>query len=189
MLLHEEHARKAFLPGVPANYRNNPYRDPSIQLSVNGEIHSVTWQRLSPRQYRVNGTGVEVVSVTDDHIAILIDNVQRTYELKATADRQTFVWSSSGGAVLRKLPRYPRKPGAAGRETANSPMPGKVLRIVVDQGQAVAVGDPLVVLEAMKMEQTIRTTINGVVAAILVKPGQVVKPAQHLVEIKSQESA
>jgi biotin carboxyl carrier protein len=48
-------------------------------------------------------------------------------------------------------------------------------------------GDALVVLEAMKMEQTIRTTIHGVVQSILVETGQVVAPGQMLVQISAQE--
>jgi biotin carboxyl carrier protein len=60
---------------------------------------------------------------------------------------------------------------------------------LVAAGQHVSLGDPLVVLEAMKMEQTIRTTINGVVSAILVEPGQVIAPAQMLVEISALEKA
>ncbi len=66
-------------------------------------------------------------------------------------------------------------------------MPGQVLRILVQQGQIVKSGDPLVVLEAMKMEQTIRTTINGRVQSVLVKNGQVVAPGQMLVEIGAEE--
>ena len=67
-------------------------------------------------------------------------------------------------------------------------MPGQVLRILVSVGQQVKTGDPLVVLEAMKMEQTIRTTINGRVQSVLVKPGQVVAPGQMLVEIGAEEN-
>jgi biotin carboxyl carrier protein len=68
-------------------------------------------------------------------------------------------------------------------------MPGQVLRILVQQGQHVKIGESLVVLEAMKMEQTIRTTINGVVQSVLVVPGQVVAPGQMLVEISAEENA
>jgi biotin carboxyl carrier protein len=66
-------------------------------------------------------------------------------------------------------------------------MPGQVLRILVQVGQQVKTGDSLVVLEAMKMEQTIRTTINGRVQSVLVKTGQVVAPGQMLVEIGAEE--
>jgi len=86
------------------------------------------------------------------------------------------------------LPRHPRPLSARQHETANSPMPGQVLRILVQAGQIVKSGDPLVVLEAMKMEQTIRTTINGRVQTVLVKSGQVVAPGQMLVEIGAEEN-
>jgi len=183
-VLHLEHTRKRSLHGIPANYRNNPYRDPSARLDVNGQEHAVSWRRIGPGRFQVNEREVELVSVKHDVITLMMNGMQRTYDVKI-AGETTFV----GCAAIKKLTRYPRKPGAAGQATANSPMPGKVLRVVVEKGQPVTVGDPLVVLEAMKMEQTIRTTIDGIVAAILVEPGQVVMPAQKLVEITSRESA
>ena len=70
----------------------------------------------------------------------------------------------------------------------HAPMQAQVVQCLVQVGDRVRSGDVLIILEAMKMEQTIRTTINGVVTAILVQPGQVVMPAQNLVEINSQES-
>lgn len=187
VVLHEEQTRISSLKGVAPNYRNNPFRDPSIKLNVNGQDHNVTWRRLSSMRYRMNGGEVEIISVSADTITLLIDSAPCTYHLKS-ANETTFVWSQRQSSTITRAPRYPRKLGVAGREAANSPMPGKVLRILVEKGKVVSIGDPLVVLEAMKMEQTIRTTINGVVTAILVQPGQVVMPAQNLVEINSQES-
>ena len=57
------------------------------------------------------------------------------------------------------------------------------------EGQTVKPGDGLIVLEAMKMEQTIKATIQGVVRAVLVKTADVVAPGQMLVEIESVEVA
>jgi biotin carboxyl carrier protein len=68
-------------------------------------------------------------------------------------------------------------------------MPGQVLRVLVREGQQVKSGDSLVVLEAMKMEQTIRTSIDGVVKSILVDTGQLVAPGQMLVQISAQEDS
>jgi biotin carboxyl carrier protein len=68
-------------------------------------------------------------------------------------------------------------------------MPGQVLRVLVAEGQPVKPGDPLVALEAMKMEQTIKAATGGIVKAILVKPGEMVAPGQMLVEIQSTEDA
>jgi biotin carboxyl carrier protein len=64
-------------------------------------------------------------------------------------------------------------------------MPGQVLKVLVTVGQQVSAGAALVVLEAMKMEQTLRASTDGVVEAVLVKPGNVVAPGDTLVEIKA----
>ena len=68
-------------------------------------------------------------------------------------------------------------------------MPGQVLRILTEPGREVRIGDPLVVLEAMKMEQTIYAHTAGIVDRILVEPGQVVAPGQTLVRIRGKEEA
>ena len=52
-------------------------------------------------------------------------------------------------------------------------------------GQQVSAGAALMILEAMKMEQTLRASTAGVVEAVLVKPGDVVAPGDTLVEIKA----
>jgi biotin carboxyl carrier protein len=56
-------------------------------------------------------------------------------------------------------------------------------------GSEVHIGDPLVVLEAMKMEQTIYAHAGGIVDAVLVTQGQVVAPGETLVRIQSKEEA
>jgi biotin carboxyl carrier protein len=62
-------------------------------------------------------------------------------------------------------------------------MPGQVLKILVAAGQQISAGDPLVILEAMKMEQTIRASMDGVVEAVLVTQGDIVAPGDVLVHI------
>jgi len=128
-----------------------------------------------------------VVAVEPGQIKPDIGGVTHEYEIAQTAD-QVFVHSSTSDTTIQRLPRHPRPASATQHETANSPMPGQVLRILVQEGQKVKTGDSLVVLEAMKMEQTIRTTINGRVRSVLVKTGQVVAPGQMLVEIGAEEN-
>jgi biotin carboxyl carrier protein len=64
-----------------------------------------------------------------------------------------------------------------------APMPGKVLDVRVQVGGSVRVGDPVVVVEAMKMEHTLRAEVEGVVTAVHVTPGAMVDAAQILLEI------
>jgi len=172
-VLYLEKTRKTPFP----NYRNNPYRDPSIKLKIGTEELSVPFRPVSKDSY----------SVGPNQIALTIDNITRTYDIAVSGD-QIFVQSQTTSTTIQRLPRHPRPASASQHETANSPMPGQVLRILVKAGQQVKTGDSLVVLEAMKMEQTIRTTINGVVQSVLVETGQVVAPGQMLVEIGALEN-
>jgi propionyl-CoA carboxylase alpha chain len=169
------------------NYRNNPYRDPSIKLRVSGKDIAVEWRSLGHNRYEVDSREFKVIAVESGRIAIELDGVVQTYEIAESAD-QVFVHSATSDTTIQRLPRHPRPASATQHETANSPMPGQVLRILVQVGQKVRTGDSLVVLEAMKMEQTIRTTINGRVQSVLVKTGQVVAPGQMLVEIGAEEN-
>jgi propionyl-CoA carboxylase alpha chain len=173
------HMARSPLKGVPPNYRNNPYRDPFIKLRIlNRDISVNVAQTLS---------SVSVLARANNQITLAVDGITGYYQIKETGD-EIFVHSPTGSLAITRLPRHPRPPSATQRETANSPMPGQVLRVLVREGQQVKTGDSLVVLEAMKMEQTIRTTIDGVVKSILVVTGQVVAPGQMLVQISAQEN-
>lgn len=63
---------------------------------------------------------------------------------------------------------------AAGANTVNAPMPGKVIAVAVTVGQAVKKGDLLLTLEAMKMENEIFAQADAVVSEVLVEAGQTV---------------
>ena len=63
-----------------------------------------------------------------------------------------------------------------------APMPGKILEVLVSQGQKVKKGDQLLVLEAMKMENMIKSAGDGVVTAIFVKKGMNVEKNQVMIQ-------
>lgn len=65
-----------------------------------------------------------------------------------------------------------------------APMPGLVLTIKVEEGDTIEKGSPLVILEAMKMENIIKSTGDGVVKKITVKEGQAVEKNEILIEIE-----
>jgi biotin carboxyl carrier protein len=73
--------------------------------------------------------------------------------------------------------------GASSTSTATAPMPGRVVRILVRPEDSVAAGDPLVIVEAMKMENELRSTVHGIVSRVAVTEGQTVDPGQVLCEI------
>ncbi|HKW90708.1 MAG TPA: biotin/lipoyl-containing protein [Methylomirabilota bacterium] len=80
-----------------------------------------------------------------------------------------------------------RTRGASGKERGQilkAPMPGKVALVEVTVGQAVAVGDGLIVLEAMKMENEFKAAVTGTVKEIRAQVGQTVNPGDVLVVIE-----
>jgi acetyl-CoA/propionyl-CoA carboxylase biotin carboxyl carrier protein len=77
--------------------------------------------------------------------------------------------------------------GVTGSRTGRltSPMPGTVLAVSVAPGERVTAGQPLVVVEAMKMEHVVAAPAPGIVQEVLVKPGDAVVLDQILVEVES----
>jgi len=73
--------------------------------------------------------------------------------------------------------------GPAGSGAVTAPMPGKIVALLVRAGEAVAAGQALVVLEAMKMESTLVAEVAGTVARVHVEAGATVEGGALLVEI------
>jgi biotin carboxyl carrier protein len=72
----------------------------------------------------------------------------------------------------------------AEREEIVAPMPGKIVRLLVEPGQAVEAGQGVVVMEAMKMQNELKTRRAGRVAAIPVRPGETVSAGAILATIE-----
>jgi biotin carboxyl carrier protein len=147
----------------------------------------VTSRRILPavRAYRNNPAGgrqdatPRVLACEEGTIRIEVDDSQYGF---AVSEDSSKYWIGHF-----QFPRPETAAAAASEESASSPMPGQVLRILVEPGREVHPGDPLVILEAMKMEQTVRAHAEGVVDAVLVKAGQVVAPGETLVHVRAKE--
>jgi acetyl-CoA carboxylase biotin carboxylase subunit len=185
-----QQARAVILPHIPSNYRNNPFRGPSIKLQIGNASLDVSWRWAGDETFEVACADwqarMELVSFERGSVRVSIDGIQRLFRMAEAGDRY-FVQSSAASRVVTCLPRYPRSEAASEHESAYAPMPGQVLKILVEVGQHVSTGDALVILEAMKMEQTLRAASDGVVEAVRVKEGDVVAPGDSLIEITASK--
>ena len=77
--------------------------------------------------------------------------------------------------VAPVAPAAPAAPATAGGETVNSPMPGTILSVNVQNGATVKKGDVLMILEAMKMENEIMSPCDGTVTSVNVQKGSSVE--------------
>ncbi|HET7035028.1 MAG TPA: acetyl-CoA carboxylase biotin carboxylase subunit [Thermomicrobiaceae bacterium] len=97
------------------------------------------------------------------------------------------LYASTEPVAARRAPRIElgqRSHGPAAQGAVTSPIQGTVLRVAVEAGQMVAAGDLICVVEAMKMENEIRSTVAGEVVRVDVQTGQTVQIGAPLVEIE-----
>lgn len=132
------------------------------------------------------------VEVTDDG-TVLVDGIAYDVSLEgemATVGGESYAVQVSGLAVTPTIPSSvapgPPAPPVTEAEAGAvlAIMPGKIIRVMVKPGQKVEEGDPVCVLEAMKMENELHAHQSGTVRAVRVMPGDDVEKDQVLVEIE-----
>ena len=100
-----------------------------------------------------------------------LDGVARTHRVAAAGDRVA-VRCEDGVTLVAQVPRFPAAEADTEPGGCLSPMPGKIAAIHVEEGQPVARGEALLVLEAMKMEHTVVAPQDGVVTSLRVQVGE-----------------
>ena len=86
-------------------------------------------------------------------------------------------------AATKSAPKAAKAPVAGGSQVS-APMPGTIFDIKVNEGDTVAAGDVVLVLEAMKMENEITSPVDGTIAQILVKTGESVNGGDVMIVIE-----
>lgn len=77
-----------------------------------------------------------------------------------------------------------KRPGEVGEGKLSAPMPGKILEVLVSEGDEVELGDPVAILEAMKMENELKAPIKGVISSIAVEQGDSLEKDALILEIE-----
>ena len=164
---------------LASGYQTKPYSDSA------GETHEV--------RYRFTRTGVELpghddvtlVSAQPDRVVLSVDGVERPFDVARYGD-QIFVDSPLGPVQLVALPRFPDPDAAVAQGSLLAPMPGSVLRVGAAVGDTVTAGQPLIWLEAMKMEHTVTAPSDGVLAELNVEAGQQVDVGAVLARVDTE---
>ncbi len=117
------------------------------------------------------GGASHVADVTDQDGVSVVEVDGERYRIRVEEETRYIIRTRGGKA-------------AAGGQALKAPMPGKVVLIEVEVGQAVRPGDGLVVLEAMKMENEFRAAVAGRVREVCVQAGQTVNAGDTLVVIE-----
>ncbi|MER7246549.1 biotin carboxylase N-terminal domain-containing protein [Kribbella sp. NPDC000426] len=157
---------------VPSGWRNLVSQPQRKSYRAGDVVHEVAY-RLT-RDGLVADGNVRLVDSAPARVVLEVDGVRRVFDVAAYAGL-VCVDSSLGSVSLTPVERFtdPARQVAAGSLVA--PMPGTVVRVGVRTGDKVTQGQPLLWLEAMKMEHTISAPVDGVVGELRVEAGQQVE--------------
>lgn len=151
-----------------------------VELGVHGA--RVGGDVVSATLADVEGTPMQMIT--------LGDRVHRVVAQRGATRGQYVLWVDGWRISVEALDERARairdlsaEAAASGPRPLVAPMPGLIVKVLVVQGAAVSAGDPLVVMEAMKMENELRATAAGVVALVRASPGQAVEKGAVLIEI------
>jgi pyruvate carboxylase subunit B len=156
----------------------------NVEVEIDGDRVTVAGQVYAASLGTIAGTPLRQLLLDGRPSTLAIEPLGRgrwalapggeRWEVEVLDERARHIRSLAGGTD-----RAPVSP------VLKAPMPGLVLRVHVAPGQQVVAGAGLVVLEAMKMENELKSAASGVVRTVRVKPGEAVDKGQILVEFEA----
>ena len=164
----------------------------TYDVVVDGKTHQLELTRGDKTWHcKIDGQGIEVDAALTarDVLSVLVEG--KAYEIKRERSLQGelhMVIGSARYAVDVQDPRSLRRHAVAGADTGpqrlKAPMPGKVIRIMVREKDAVKAGESLLVMEAMKMQNEMKSPKDGKVQKILTAEGSTVNAGDTLAIIE-----
>ncbi len=137
-----------------------------LEVTVDGQVVRPQVERLGPGRY-----------------ALVEGPRRRVFHCVRDGDHLHVLWEGAAHTLLQE-----REGAAAGQRhhegDLEAPMPGKVIKVSVGPGDPVQKGDEVLVIEAMKMENSLRAPRAGTVKSVACRVGDMVAPGAVLVEIE-----
>lgn len=163
----ERESKRTILQNVPSGWRNNFYQ-PQQETFLNGEEEIVV--KYNSTQYSIgeNQFTVQVAEISGDEILLELNGIQERFTVVKSGNDYFIQHTQNGTVNLTRKERFPLKEAEKVKGGYISPMPGKVIKVLVEPRQEVKSGEGLLVLLSMKMENTICADEDGTVEEIFV---------------------
>jgi biotin carboxyl carrier protein len=170
----------------------------TFEVDIRGRTRTVSIERAAAGKYRVVldsvSHEVDVARVGVYGLSLLVDGergVSREVQVTPASERGTLLITLAGRTIQATLNgrRTSRassdgSAGAHGEQSVVAPMPGRVVRLLVTAGEDVELRQGVVVVEAMKMENELRSPKKGRVKSISVTPGASVEAGRILMVVE-----
>ena len=177
------------LRSLPSGWRNSTMPMEPLSFKCGDDEIDLAYRLHRDGRFRLHCDGQEhIIEAYDCGAGIVdLDNNGRRLQFTVKADGNNWlVHSIAGDLVLEQQARFPDTGLDANTGGLTAPMPGSVLATEVDAGAAVAKGDLLLIMEAMKMEHRITAPRDGVVEMVHVAVGDQVDNGQLLVSMAEE---
>ncbi|MEZ5035853.1 MAG: acetyl-CoA carboxylase biotin carboxylase subunit [Chitinophagales bacterium] len=179
--------KRTIANGVPAGWRNNFYQAQNEKYAYQGFDFKVEY--VNKNEY------LEVSFAGKTFISKFISNYDKVYIFEINNIRRSFYFSQNGNQYfisspqlgqiqLNSVDRYPLQIEETVKGGYIAPMPGEVTKVLIKAGDKVKVGDALVKMISMKMENTIEAHTDGEIEEIYVTDKQFVESGTLLLKIK-----
>jgi propionyl-CoA carboxylase alpha chain len=180
-------ARAKVLGPVPSGWRNLSWGyHVKIYRDDNDTEHRIEYRFTRTGLVFADDESIELIAATPDQVVLADANgVACSFAIARYGD-DIYVDSARGPVHLLAVPRFPEPGSAVEKGSLVAPMPGNVIRVGATQGETVKAGQPLIWLEAMKMEHTITAPADGVLAELNVAPGQQIEVGAVLARVESE---
>jgi 3-methylcrotonyl-CoA carboxylase alpha subunit len=129
------------------------------------------------------GCAAAVEHLADGRLAVALDGIRRVTRVIAHGTSLAVFLDGESWLLEAVDPLAPPADAVLGAGRLTAPMPGRVVQIFVAAGDAVRQGQPLLVVEAMKMEHTVAAPRDGTVAAVHYAPGDLVEEGAELIAL------
>jgi biotin carboxyl carrier protein len=142
-----------------------------------------TFQLIDSDNITLNGSDVNNQIILDNNKSKLVSVKEVNHELKRyqiQIDGRTYLVHISDAVDQQILKMNLKSKKSNQLKELRAPMPGLVRQVNVQEGDEVDSGDSLFILEAMKMENVLKSPVNGIVSELFVKPGESVEKNQIL---------
>lgn len=172
---------------APSGWRNNPSQFQEIRFRCDEEEISVEYRfERQGLQLRIDGVPQPTWKcpvAKSDQVRLEVDGIERTFDVHRVGESH-YVDSPLGASTLVELPRFPIPKEEAVAGSLVAPLPGVVNEVKVKNGDVVAAGDLVLVIDSMKVFHSIAAPLAGHVTEVRVEVGQQVDSGTVLAVIE-----
>ena len=167
---------------IKHSWTNGRLPHQNISFQFENEVHQIKYSYINTESISILEKNVEIISFDNEMLECVIDDIRSQYQIYRDEDR-LFVFDSFNDIQLKVLPRFVDPSTSSIEGGLLAPMPGKISEVLIKKDQKVKAGQSLMIIEAMKMEQTIKSPNAGKISKIMVKKGQQVENGESLLVI------